>query len=149
MHRSARLGRFGERVVWWLWRLGGYRGLAHDLSMHATQIDLLIKKNETWVLIEVKTRWQRHSQDPAMWLSWQQRERLRRAALALEHDLLCEGGCRRWQGVSSGFRRFFRQDSSQDLSVRVDLVALTLLPPTCRVWRNVTDSDGEQAEGDF
>ncbi|HVR38152.1 MAG TPA: YraN family protein [Thermoanaerobaculia bacterium] len=50
------LGRRGERRAAWFYRLRGYRIVARNLRLPAGEIDLVVKRWTTTVIVEVKTR---------------------------------------------------------------------------------------------
>jgi putative endonuclease len=52
----AKLGRMGERRAAWYYRLRGYRILERNLRLRAGEIDLVVKRGDTVVIAEVKTR---------------------------------------------------------------------------------------------
>lgn len=81
IERGRLAHRFGLRAEsWaaWLLLLKGYRILARRFKTHAGEIDLIARRGQTLVFVEVKARAGRDSALEA--LSAAQRERLHRAA---------------------------------------------------------------------
>jgi putative endonuclease len=54
--KPAQLGRLGEWRAAWFYRLRGYRILERNLRLAAGEIDLVVKRGQTVVIAEVKTR---------------------------------------------------------------------------------------------
>lgn len=54
--RSNELGRKGERRAAWFYRVRGYRVVARNLRLSAGEIDLVLRRGNTLVIAEVKTR---------------------------------------------------------------------------------------------
>src|SRR6185369_94530 len=54
------LGRRGERRAAWFYRLRGYSIIERNLRLHAGEIDLIVRRGRTVVIVEVKAR-QSHS----------------------------------------------------------------------------------------
>ena len=50
------LGKLGEARAAWFYRLRGYRILARNLRLRSGEIDLVVRRGETLVVAEVKTR---------------------------------------------------------------------------------------------
>ena len=50
------LGRLGERRAAWFYRLRGYRIVGRNLRLRSGEVDLLVRRGRTLVLVEVKTR---------------------------------------------------------------------------------------------
>lgn len=73
-------GREGERrAAWWLW-LRGWRILDRRVRTHAGEVDLVVRKGNLVVFVEVKTR----ATDPELDFAIDER-RLRRVAAAAEY----------------------------------------------------------------
>jgi len=53
---AARLGKFGEWRALWLYRLRGYRVVARNVRVAGGEIDLVVRRGRTLVIVEVKTR---------------------------------------------------------------------------------------------
>ncbi|WP_203291145.1 YraN family protein [Maricaulis parjimensis] len=71
-------GRWAERIVMAVLVLKGYRLLDHRARTPAGEIDLVARRGEYLVFIEVKARADLKDAEEA--LGWQQRERIIRAA---------------------------------------------------------------------
>jgi putative endonuclease len=54
--RSLTLGHRGERRAAWFYLLRGYRIVARNLRLAGGEIDLLVRRGRTLVVVEVKTR---------------------------------------------------------------------------------------------
>ena len=52
----AKLGAMGERRAAWFYRLRGYSILERNVRLPAGEIDLVVKRGGTVVIVEVKTR---------------------------------------------------------------------------------------------
>ncbi len=52
----AKLGAMGERRAAWFYRLRGYRILERNLRTKAGEVDLVVRRGNTVVVAEVKTR---------------------------------------------------------------------------------------------
>jgi putative endonuclease len=52
----ARLGRLGERRAVWFFRLRGYQVVETNVRLTAGEIDLVVRRGNTIVVAEVKTR---------------------------------------------------------------------------------------------
>jgi putative endonuclease len=50
------LGRLGERRAAWFYRLRGYRIVARNVRSAAGELDLVVRRGRTIVIVEVKTR---------------------------------------------------------------------------------------------
>lgn len=74
--RYAR-GLHAEHIAAWLLRLKGYALLGHRLRTPMGEIDLVARKNDTLVVVEVKRR--RSHRDAAGVINQRQRQRLCRA----------------------------------------------------------------------
>jgi putative endonuclease len=83
------LGREGERIACRFLIKQDYDILARRLRGRFGEIDLIAYEGETLVFIEVKTRTSRDYGDPAEFVDWEKRQRIRRAAeeFIAEHDL--------------------------------------------------------------
>jgi putative endonuclease len=53
---SRELGRRGERRAAWFYRLRGYRVVARNVRLRDGEIDLVVRRGRTLVIVEVKTR---------------------------------------------------------------------------------------------
>jgi len=53
---SLELGRRGERHAAWFYRMRGYSIVARNLRLQAGEIDLVARRGQTAVIVEVKTR---------------------------------------------------------------------------------------------
>ena len=53
---TFRLGRAGERRAVWFYRLRGYRIRGRNVRLPAGEIDLVVQRGRTLVIVEVKTR---------------------------------------------------------------------------------------------
>lgn len=53
---AARLGQLGERRAAWFYRLRGYRLVDRNLRLRSGEIDLVVRRGKTLVVVEVKTR---------------------------------------------------------------------------------------------
>ncbi|MBR2027690.1 MAG: YraN family protein [Oscillospiraceae bacterium] len=49
-------GNIGEEKVVWKYRLGGYKIIARNFSCRYGELDIVAEKNNTIVIVEVKTR---------------------------------------------------------------------------------------------
>jgi putative endonuclease len=70
------LGRLGERFAEWWYRLRGYRILSRNLRLAAGEIDLVLRRGETIVVAEVKTRQSRSAGEGHEAVTRQKRERM-------------------------------------------------------------------------
>lgn len=52
----AQLGRLGEWRAAWFYRLRGYRVIDRNVRLAAGEIDLVVRRGSTIVIVEVKTR---------------------------------------------------------------------------------------------
>lgn len=52
----AKLGAMGERRAAWFYRLRGYRIVGRNLRTKAGEADLVVRRGNTVVIVEVKTR---------------------------------------------------------------------------------------------
>ena len=50
------LGRIGERRAVWFYRLRGYRVVARNLRLRHGEVDLVVQRGKTLVIVEVKAR---------------------------------------------------------------------------------------------
>ena len=50
------LGRYGEKIAAWYYQKLGYQIIGQNLWTRAGEIDLLLKQNNKFLIIEVKTR---------------------------------------------------------------------------------------------
>jgi len=50
------IGNIGERKVVWYYRLKGYKIVARNFSCRYGELDIVAQKDETIVIVEVKTR---------------------------------------------------------------------------------------------
>ena len=80
----VRRGRRGETVAAWMLRLRGYRVLGRRVRTPAAEVDLLCRRGDTLVLVEVKRRRDGGRGTARESLGIRQRERLTRAAAWLE-----------------------------------------------------------------
>ena len=80
--QAERLGRWAELLALWFLRLKGYRLLARRYKCRAGEIDLVMRKGNLLVFVEVKAR--RNQTDAAEAVTFRQRDRITRAA---EHFL--------------------------------------------------------------
>lgn len=55
------LGARGERRAAWFYRLRGYSVVARNLRLPAGEIDLVVRRGQTVVIVEVKTRQSLHA----------------------------------------------------------------------------------------
>ena len=53
---TSRLGRAGERRAAWFYRLRGYRIVDRNVRLTTGEIDLVVRRGDTLVIAEVKTR---------------------------------------------------------------------------------------------
>lgn len=53
---TAQLGRFGEWRAAWFYRLRGYRIVQRNVRFRRGEIDLVVRRGRTLVVVEVKTR---------------------------------------------------------------------------------------------
>lgn len=53
---SRLLGRWGERRAAWFYRLRGYRIVERNLRMRGGELDLIVRRGNLLVIVEVKTR---------------------------------------------------------------------------------------------
>ncbi|MEM7165693.1 MAG: YraN family protein [Planctomycetota bacterium] len=79
MEHRRRLAQRGERLAAWSLRLRGYRILARNLRTPVAEVDLLARKRDTLIVIEVKSRRGRWEGT----IGFSQQQRLARAALWL------------------------------------------------------------------
>lgn len=70
------LGRLGERVAAWFYRLRGYRILSRNLRLAAGEIDLVLRRGATIVIAEVKTRQSRSAGEGHEAVNRSKRERM-------------------------------------------------------------------------
>ncbi len=80
----VRQGRDGERLAAWALRARGYRVLARRVRTPAAEIDLLCRRGDVLVLVEVKRRRRGHRGAAVEALRPAQSARLLRAAAWLE-----------------------------------------------------------------
>jgi putative endonuclease len=105
----ASFGKAGERLALVHYRLRGYRLLGRRVRTEAGEVDLVLRRGRTLVVVEVKRR---HRADgETRWLSRRQETRVRAAAARLRGD--------------AGWAR----------TVRVDLVTIEGWRVT--VWRDI------------
>jgi putative endonuclease len=78
---TARYGRGGERYALALYLLRGYRVLGRRVRTPAAEVDLVLRRGRTLVLVEVKRR--RVASPETRWIEPAQIERLRAAARIL------------------------------------------------------------------
>lgn len=79
--QAVRRGRLAERLAAWLLRLKGYQVLGRNLALPQGEIDLLVRRGNILVVVEVKQRPDLAAALDAV--SPRQRARLQRAALAV------------------------------------------------------------------
>jgi putative endonuclease len=108
-HNRARLGRVGERLALAIYMLWGYTPMPRPRTEH-TQTDLLLRRGETLVLVEVKTR--RRAEPYAKVLSPAQKARLAKQVA-------------------------FWVARCPHMGVRLDVVQITLQWPFVTCWQNV------------
>lgn len=53
---AARLGKLGESLASWLYRLRGYRVIGRNVRVGGGEIDLVVRRGRTLVIAEVKAR---------------------------------------------------------------------------------------------
>ena len=73
---SPLLGRLGERVAAWFYRLRGYRLLSRNFRLAAGEIDLVLRRGATIVIAEVKTRQSRSAGEGHEAVNRRKRERM-------------------------------------------------------------------------
>lgn len=92
MHISAaRLGKLGEWRARWLYRLRGYRVVGRNVRVGGGEIDLVVRRGRTLVVVEVKTRQSRaggEAWEAVGWRKQQQLVRLGEMLLAREAQLV-------------------------------------------------------------
>ena len=74
------LGRLGERIAAWFYRLRGYQIVSRNLRLAAGEIDLVLRRGSTIVIAKVKTRQTRSAGEGHEAVSRDKRERLIRLA---------------------------------------------------------------------
>jgi len=82
--RRAPYGRAGERIAVLHYRLRGYRVLGRRVRTSAGEVDLVVRRGRTLVVVEVKRR--RRAGPETRWLSSAQERRVRAAAVRLRRD---------------------------------------------------------------
>jgi putative endonuclease len=70
------LGRLGERIAAWFYRLRGYQIISRNLRLAAGEIDLVLRRGTTIVIAEVKTRQTRSAGEGHEAVTQDKRERL-------------------------------------------------------------------------
>lgn len=78
---AAGAGRDGERLAAFLYRAHGYRILGRDVRLRVAQVDLVVRRGDALVLVEVKRR--RGPGSAMQALGPEQAQRLARAATVL------------------------------------------------------------------
>jgi putative endonuclease len=53
---AARLGKLGEAFAPWLYRLRGYRVVGRNVRVGGGEIDLVVRRGRTLIIVEVKAR---------------------------------------------------------------------------------------------
>jgi putative endonuclease len=106
---NARLGRLGERLALCVYLLQGYSPISRPRTEHV-QTDLLMRRGQTLVLVEVKTR--RHSEPFAKVLGPAQKARLAKQAA-------------------------FWAAKYPHMGVRLDVVHISLSKPFWQRWKNI------------
>jgi putative endonuclease len=97
------LGRFGEAVAEGFLRRQGYEIVERNWRYRQGEIDLVARQGGDWVIVEVRTRRSRTCGTPEESLTVTKQRRLLRAAAA-----------------------FFQERELEDVSWRIDLVAVEL-----------------------
>jgi putative endonuclease len=72
----ASLGKFGEAIARWFYRLRGYTIVARNLRLRSGEIDIVAKRGNTLVIAEVKTRQTRSGGEAHEAVDRRKRERL-------------------------------------------------------------------------
>jgi len=90
-HRAWRLGRWGETAARWRMRLAGYYILANRYQTPVGEIDLIARRGNTLVFIEVKARRDPSSEGPPV--THRQRQRIARAASLFLQRYPTHGDC--------------------------------------------------------
>lgn len=98
--RRRDLGRRGETLTVWLYRLRGFRILGRNVSESGVELDLVARRGGLVVFVEVKTRSGRSGGEPWEAITEQQRTRLVRAAEAYMRGLRDPGLRSRYDVVS-------------------------------------------------
>jgi len=75
-------GRAAERRVAWHYRLRGFRVLARNVRAGGVELDLIVRRGERLVFVEVKEKTGPSHGDPLEAVDERKRERLRRGAEA-------------------------------------------------------------------
>ena len=89
--RAEARGRWAEVIALWRYRLSGFRLLATRYRTSVGEIDLVLRRGDLLVFVEVKAR---ASRDDALHsLTAYQRERLSRAASVLLRDHSIHNDC--------------------------------------------------------
>jgi putative endonuclease len=93
---SHRLGLWGENTARVFLELCGYHCLDQRFRRGGGEIDLVVRKGDTLVFVEVKTRGPGALAPPEAWLNARQMRRLRRLALQwlAEHESGAHGDLR-------------------------------------------------------
>ncbi len=94
----GRLGHLGERRAAWFYRVRGYEIIARNLRLPQGEVDLVLRRGETLVIAEVKTRQSLKAGEGFEAVSREKRERLialgdaylakSREPLQLRYDIL-------------------------------------------------------------
>jgi putative endonuclease len=77
---TSRLGRAGERRAAWFYRLRGYRIVDRNVRLTAGEIDLVVRRGATLVIVEVKTRQSLSAGEGFVAVDRKKRERMIRLA---------------------------------------------------------------------
>lgn len=106
-HAAEARGRRGERLAAAYLQLKGYRILARDYRTAVGQVDVVAKRGDTLVLVEVK--WRPTLAQAADAIRPTQRARIARAAGAIRQRMPAVGGCNvRFDAVLLAPRRWPR-----------------------------------------
>lgn len=112
---SHALGRRGETLTAWIYRLQGYRILGRNVVERGVEIDLIARRGRSIAFIEVKTRSSELGGEPWEAVSDRQKERLFLAA-----------------------EQFVRRTGGTGIVTRFDVVAILWerLVPSVKIYRN-------------
>lgn len=113
--RSHDLGRRGETLASWLYRLQGFSIVGRNVVERGVEIDLVARRGRTMAFVEVKTRSTDRGGEPWEAVSDRQRERLFLAA-----------------------EQFLRRTKAAGATARYDVVSIvwSALIPSVKIYRD-------------